>query len=129
VLRDIEWAHPLVDRADSDDKGGRFVMSLCEGEMLKMRRKAEKKGDPAGPVSYFVIAKLDKPNGIVLVPHWDARAAGERKDAEGKKVPDSKREQFTVTPSDLKELAPPGEPHAVKVRISPLGKIMKLERD
>jgi hypothetical protein len=129
VLREIERAHPLVDRSDNEEKGGRFVMSLCEGEMLMMKRKPEKKGEPAGPVSYFVVAKLDKPNGIVLVPHWDARAAGERKDAEGKKVPDSKREQFTVTPNDLKELAPAGEAHAVKVRVSPLGKVTVLERD
>jgi hypothetical protein len=63
------------------------------------------------------------------VPHWDARAAGERKDAEGKKVPDSKREQFTVVPNDLKELAPPGREHAVKVRVSPLGRVVELERD
>jgi hypothetical protein len=129
VLRDIERAHPLVDRSDGDEKSGRFVMSLCEGEMLMMKRKPGRKGEPAGSVSYFVVAKLDKPNGIVLVPHWDARAAGERKDAEGKKVPDSKREQFTVTPNDLKELAPPGEAHAVKVRVSPLGKVTRLERD
>jgi CRISPR-associated endonuclease Csn1 len=129
MLRDIEREHPLVDRTDNDEKGGRFVMSLCEGEMIKMKRKPESKGKDAGAVGYFVVAKLDKPNGIVLVPHWDARAAGERKDSEGKKVPDSKREQFTVTPSDLKELAPPGEPHAVKVRVSPLGKITRLERD
>jgi hypothetical protein len=129
LLRELERAHPLVDRSDDEGKGGRFVMSLCEGEMLMMRRKAEKKGQPTGPMSYFVVAKLDKPNGIVLVPHWDARAAGERKNAEGKKVPDSKREQFTVTPGDLKELAPPGKAHAVKVRVSPLGRVTELDRD
>jgi CRISPR-associated endonuclease Csn1 len=129
ALREIERALPMVDRADNDAKGGRFVMSLCEGEMLMMRRKPEKKGELAGPVSYFVVAKLDKPNGIVLVPHWDARAAGERKDAEGKKVADSKREQFTVVPSDLVVLAPPDRPHAVKVRVSPLGEIKELDRD
>lgn len=129
LLREIELAHPLVDRADDDEKGGRFVMSLCEGEMLMMKRKSVTKGEPPGPVGYFVVAKLDKPNGIVLVPHWDARAAGERKDAEGKKVLNSKREQFTVTPSDLKDLAPPGKLHAVKVRVSPLGRIAELTRD
>lgn len=128
LLREIESAHPLVDRSDNE-KDGRFVMSLCEGEMLMMKGKPAKKGEPPGPVGYFVVAKLDKPNGIVLVPHWDARAAGERKDAEGKKVPNSKREQFTATPSDLKELAPPGKPHAAKVRVSPLGKIAELVRD
>ncbi len=123
VLGAIEKAHPMVDRSDNDEKGGRFVMSLCEGEMLLMKHKR------TGEVGYFVVAKLDKPQSIVLVPHWDARAATERKDPEGNKVPDSKREQFAVTPTDLKELAPPGYSHAVKVRISPLGKSTILDKD
>lgn len=122
MLRAIEQAHPLVDRRD-EAKGGAFVMSLCEGEMLHMKHKE------TGEVGYFVVAKLDKPRSIVVVPHWDARAATERKDAEGRKVANSKREQFSVTPSDLKVLAPPGEPHARKVRVSPLGVVTKLERD
>ncbi len=116
-LRRIELAHPIVDRADDDKKGGQFVMSLCEGEMLLMKHKNTKE------VGYFVVAKLDKPQSIVVVPHWDARKATERKDSDDKKVPDSKREQFAVTPSDLKDLAPPGRPHAMKVRVSPLGKV------
>ncbi len=114
-LRHIEKAHPLVDRSDNDEKGGGFIMSLCEGETLLMKHKQSR------DVGYFVVAKLDKPQSIVLVPHWDARSATERKDAEGKKVPNSKREQFAIPPSDLKDLAPSGFPHAVKVRVSPLG--------
>lgn len=133
VLAAIERAHPVVDRRDDDATGGRFVTSLSEGEMLWMRRKSEESGKPPGEVGYFVVAKLDKradgSGSIVVVPHWDARAATERKDAEGKKVPDSKRAQFSVTPSDLKALAPPGKPHAVKVRVSPLGVVTELERD
>jgi len=121
--QEIIESHPLVDRTDNDEKGGRFVMSLCEGEMLLMKHKK------TGEVGYFVVAKLDKPQGIVVVPHWDARAATERKDSEGKKVPDSKREQFTVKPSDLKTLAPPGYPNAVKVRVTPLGNVSVLECD
>lgn len=124
VLCRIEKAHPIVDRSDDDKKGGKFVMSLCEGEMLLMCRKPKKKGEPPGEVGYFVVAKLDKPQSIVVVPHWDARPAKERKDSEGKKIPDSKREQFAVTPSDLKKLAPPGHEHAVKVRVSPLGEVV-----
>jgi hypothetical protein len=116
-------AHPLIDRSDNDAKGGKFVMSLADGEMLLMKHKATKE------VGYFVVAKLDKPQSIVVVPHWDARAAGERKDAEGKKVAASKRDQFAVTPTDLKELAPPGQPHAVKACVSPLAKIDELDRD
>ena len=57
-------------------------MSICEGEMLMMKHK--KRPDEIG---YFVVAKLDKPQSIAPVPHWDARSATERKDAEGKKVP------------------------------------------
>ncbi|MCW5776993.1 MAG: HNH endonuclease [Phycisphaeraceae bacterium] len=123
VIRAIEQAHPLVDRRDDDANGGRFLMSLCEGEMLWMKHKE------SGEVGYFVVAKLDKPRSIVVVPHWDARAATERKDAEGNKVPDSKREQFAVTPSDLRTLAPPGREYAVKVRVSPLGVVTELEKD
>jgi hypothetical protein len=123
TLQAIEKAHPIVDRTDNDEKGGRFVMSLCEGEMLWMRHKV------TGELGYFVVAKLDKPQSIVLVPHWDARAAGERKDAAGNKVPDSKRDQFAAVPNDLKELAPPDQPHAIKVRVSPLGAVTFLQRD
>jgi len=98
-------------------------MSVCEGEMLLMRHKHTRE------VGYFVVAKLEKRQSIVLVPHWDARSATERKDAEGKKVAESKREQFSVTPGDLKVLAPPGHPHAVKVRVSPLGVVTVLQGD
>jgi CRISPR-associated endonuclease Csn1 len=123
ILREMERSHPLVDRTDNDEKGGRFVMSLCEGEMLFMKHKQ------TGELGYFVVAKLDKPQSIVLVPHWDARSATERKDAEGKKVADSKREQFAVTPTDLAKLAPPDRPHAVKVRVSPLCVVTELPGD
>ncbi len=115
ALSKLERRYSIVDRSDNVD--GRFVMSLCEGETLWMKHKY------TGDVGYFVVAKLDKPQRIVVVPHWDARSATERKDAEGDKVPDSRREQFAVTPNDLRKLAPPGEPHAVKVRVSPLGNV------
>jgi CRISPR-associated endonuclease Csn1 len=126
-IRRVELDHPIVDRRDDDSRGGRFVMSLCEGEMLYVRQKW-RDGEIGAP-SYFVVAKLDKPNMIVLVPHWDARAAGGRKDCEGKSVPNSQREQFSATPSDLKILAPDGEELAVKVRVSALGSIDRLTRD
>lgn len=125
-LHRIEKAHPVVDRSENEDKGGKFVMSLCEGELLLMRRKT-KPGEPPGEVSYFVVAKLDRFGeslSVVVVPHWDARSATERKDSGGNKVPDSKRDQFSVNPTDLKNLAPPDHPHAVKVRVSPLGEVV-----
>lgn len=123
ILRSIEHEHPIVDRSDRDDLGGRFVMSLAEGEMVWMKHKES--GEPG----FFVVAKLDKPNRVVLVPHWDARAAGLRKNAEGKPVADSAREQFAVVPDDLKDLAPPDRPNAVKVRVSPLGTVTVLDGD
>tara|TARA_R110002072_G_scaffold233813_1_gene391478 strand:+ start:5415 stop:9401 length:3987 start_codon:yes stop_codon:yes gene_type:complete len=123
ILSRIERNYPIVDRTNNVDKGGEFIMSLCEGETLFMKHKKTQE------LGYFVVAKLDKPQSIVVVPHWDARAAGERKNSEGKKVPNSKREQFAVTPSDLKALAPPDHEHAVKVHVTPLGKIKILHRD
>jgi len=123
IIRGIELAHPLVNRTDDETLGGRFIMSLCEGETVWMLHKETK--EPG----YFVVAKLDKPQQVVLVPHWDARAAGERKDSSGNAIPDSARESFTATPSDLLTLAPPGHPHAIKVRVSPLGVVTKLEKD
>ncbi len=124
--REVERTYPLIDRSDCEEKGGRFVMSLCEGEMLLMKHKR------TGDVGYFVVAKLDKrqsTNSIVVVPHWDARSATLRKDSKGKKVADSSRDQFSVSPADLKKLSPPGHAHAVKVRVTPLGEIVPLNRD
>lgn len=123
IIAAIEVANPLVDRSDIEALGGRFVMSLCDGETVYMLHKETKQP------GYFVVAKLDPPNRIVLVPHWDARAAGFRKDSDNKPIQDSKREHFTATPSDLAALAPPGHPHAVKVRVSPLGVVTILDRD
>jgi hypothetical protein len=119
TLREIENTYPIVDRADKLNQG-RFIMSLAEGETLFMRHKH------TDEVSYFVVAKLVKPQRIVVVPHWDARPATERKDFEGKKVQDSKRDQFDLTPSDLKSLAPPGYPHVVKVHVTMLGRTTSL---
>jgi len=128
ILRAIEAQHPIVDRSDNPDKGGTFIMSLAEGEMLYMKRKqtGELKHEKTEELGYFVVAKLDKPQQIVLVPHWDARAAGKRKDADGKLIEHSERDQFSATPTDLKTLAPPDEAHAIKIHVSPLGKITTL---
>lgn len=126
IVAAIEKDHAIVNRADDVALGGRFVMSLCEGEMVFMLHKVTRQP------GHFVVAKLDKIGssvGIVLVPHWDARAAGERKDPEGRTVPDSARDQFSATPHDLASLAPPGHPHAMKVRVSPLGVVTFLHKD
>ncbi len=123
IIASIERAHPMVDRRDNESLGGRFILSLCEGETLHMVHKETKVS------GYFVVAKIDSDRQLVVVPHWDARAAGLRKDSENKPIPDSKREQFAVSPSDLASHAPPGHPHAVKVRVSPLGIVNILEKD
>ncbi len=91
--------------------------------MVKMRHKETQE------VGYFVVAKINPPRSVVLVPHWDARTATERKDSADNKVRGSERESFTATPDDLKTLAPPGHPHALKVRVSPLGMVTILEKD
>ncbi|QYU68221.1 hypothetical protein J4558_25885 [Leptolyngbya sp. 15MV] len=140
ILRQIEEAHPLVNRSD-DPEMGAFVMSLAEGETVLMKHKQTKE------VGYFVVAKLESnvnPKSgkescrIVLVPHWDSRRAPKSKKDEKKyaerlrkqgRRPDDPREQFAATPSDLLTLAPPGHRHAVKVRVSPLGEVTVLERD
>lgn len=127
AIREIEMAHPIVDRRDDDSKGGAFVMSLCEGETLFICQKMP--GGEIGRAGYYVVAKLDKPQSVVLVPHWDARAATARKDSEGKAIPDSEREQFSIVPSDLKTYSPEEKSLAVKVLVSPLGEITRLRRD
>jgi len=123
ILRAAEMGHPIIDRRDDIDRGGEFLISLGEGETLWMRHKG------SNELGYFVVAKLEKPNGIVLVPHWDARKATGRKDAEDRPVTDSSREQFTVVPSEFRKLAPPGFDFVTKVRVSPLGTVKYLVKD
>ncbi|MCB9848494.1 MAG: HNH endonuclease [Phycisphaeraceae bacterium] len=123
VVAKIEQEHSIVDRSEDQAKGGAFVMSCCEGETLYMKDKR------TGELGYFVVAKLDKPQSIVVVPHWDARPATKRKGMDGAAIASSDRNQFTVTPTGLKDLAPPGHEHTVKVRVSPLGDIQILEND
>jgi CRISPR-associated endonuclease Csn1 len=127
IIREIELAHPIVDRRDDNSRGGSFVMSLCEGETIRMRPKLS--GGELGSAGYYVVAKLEKPNTVVLVPHWDARSATERKDADGKTVSGSRREQFSIVPSDLPMLAPEGSALPVKVVVDPLGTVTPLVRD
>ena len=123
ILSRIERKYPIVDRTDDESKGGEFVMSLCEGETLLMKHKTTKK------LEYFVVAGLEKTHDIVLVPHWDARAAKGRKNSSGEKVENSERMSIKVTPPMLKRLAPPNHDHAIKVHVTPLGKVTVMERD
>ena len=115
-------AFPIVDRTDNDR--GRFIMSLAEGETVHMCHKET--GEPA----CFVVFKLDKPHKIHFQHHGDARLDSGRKDEEDKAIPGSKREDIAVTASDLRRKCsfPDGTP-PYKVRVSPLGKVRKLEKD
>ncbi len=127
TICEIEMAHPIVDRRDDNSQGGAFVMSLCEGETLFICEKMP--GGEIGRAGYYVVAKLDKPQSIVLVPHWDARSATERKDSDGNAIPNSEREQFSIVPSDLKTYSPGDKGLAVKVLVSPLGEVTRLVLD
>jgi hypothetical protein len=109
-----------VDRSD-DLKGGRFVMSLAEGETVYMRHKDTKQP------GYFVVFKLDKPHTVQFKWHWDARRAKGEKDEDGELMPNSQREPMPVTALQLKDLAPPGETTPIKVSVDPLGKVRRLE--
>ena len=126
IVQQIELTHPIVDRRN--DERGMFIMSLCEGETLLIRQKMAD-GEIVEQPSYFIVAKLEKPQRVVLVPHWDARAATERKDNEGNKIPNSSRDSFSIVPSDLENLTPREGELATKVLVSPLGDVMPLLRD
>ncbi len=108
-----------VDKTDDPSKGGKFVMSLSEGDTVFMKLKDENKAD------YFVVFKLEKPQTIQFKHHWDARRAKGEKNEDGEAIPDTKREEFPITASQLKELAPPGEAVPIKVTVDPLGRIRR----
>lgn len=111
-----------VDRSDDPGRGGKFIMSLCEGETVYMRHPSR------GYTDYFVVFKIDA--SIHFIHHWDARGASERKDPDGKPVPGSAREDVAVTVGNLKRLGPLGDgAPPYKVRVSPLGEPVRLEKD
>jgi hypothetical protein len=129
AIAKINSLHPLVDRADNPAKGGTFVMSLAQGEMVLARRWDPKSKQPVGSPDYFVVAKLDPPNTVVLVPHWDGRRAKGRKDEEGKIVPQSQRDDFAASPSILFKCGPQDGQPPFKVRVDPFGEAVPLEHD
>ena len=103
-----------VDRSDRDNM--QFIMSLAEGETLHMKHPK------AGAPGYFVVFKLDKPQTIHFIHHWDARPSKPTEEQEP-------REDIPVTASNLRALEPqPGRP-PYKVRVDPLGRITPLKND
>ncbi len=122
TIREINRSYPVVNRADRE--GRRFVMSLAEGETICMKHPQ------TGKQGYFVVYKLDKPHVIHLKHHWDARPDGGQKDDDGKVIPGSKREGFSVSAGDLKTKCSLGEGEPpCKVRIDPLGNPRKVLKD
>lgn len=115
-----------VDREDAPEKGGRFIMSLAEGETVYMKHP------DTGEPDYFVVFKIDKPQTIHFKHHWDARRDKGEKDENGNVIPDSKREDVGgngIVVSKLRDLAPPNHDTPIKVRVSPLGVPTRLNHD
>jgi CRISPR-associated endonuclease Csn1 len=110
-----------VDRMDNPQLGGNFVMSLSEGETVYMRHKE------TNEVGYFVVVKLTKPNICEFKWHWDARRATGQKDLTGRLLADSVRHTFEVAAPQLAILAAPGELTPIKVSVSPVGNISRIE--
>ncbi|MCH8853154.1 MAG: hypothetical protein IID41_10955 [Planctomycetes bacterium] len=109
---------PAVDRSDS--KSIRFIMSLSEGETIHACRWDPKRSSASGAPGYFVVMQLNRKEGgqdtIEFLAHWDAR-------------PRKGQDRWSVTPSDLKNCGPESGRPPYKVRVSPLGKVTRLERD
>jgi CRISPR-associated endonuclease Csn1 len=110
-----------VDRSDDPARGGRFVMSLAQGDTVYMRHKE------TGQPGYFVVFKLDKPQTIQFKPHWDARRAKGEKNDDGQIIPNTDREEIPVPAAQLRDLAPPGEATPIKVAVDALGHVRRLE--
>jgi CRISPR-associated endonuclease Csn1 len=115
---------PKRDAVDRSDNGrGKFIMSLAEGETIRMLNPDTRK------YGYFVVFKIDKPHTIHFIQHFDARGASERKEVDPgnpdktRSIPGTKREDFAKTAGDMKSLDP------IKLRVGPLGDVKVLERD
>lgn len=117
---------PAVDREDTN--GGKFVMSVAEGETVYMKHPDEDHAD------YFVLFKIDKNDDgsckyLHFIHHWDARSASGKKDTTAKLIEGSVREGIAVSPAQLKGLGVENDAPPYKVRVSPLGTVQKLEKD
>jgi CRISPR-associated endonuclease Csn1 len=121
AIRARKYKLEPVSRTDDPKLGGRFVMSLSEGETVYMRHKE------TNEVGYFIVVKLINPNKCVFKWHWDARRATGDKDQTGQLIADSERDTFEASASQLKKLAAPEELLPIKVSVSPIGAIRRIE--
>lgn len=111
-----------VDRS-GDEVRGRFVMSLAIGEMLFMRDKEE-----PDKVGYYVVAEVNSEKRRVGVcAHWDARRSVGEKDDDNQVIESTKRRTIDVSPAQMQSLAPPGHSTPIKVLISPIGDVHRIE--
>jgi hypothetical protein len=122
VVTMFEAARRVRDKNDPVDRSGhegeRFVMSLAEGEAVRMRHPETRQP------GYFVVFKLDKPQTVHFIHHWDARPSKESDDMEARE--DVGR---GLTPNNLKKLGvEPGKP-PFKVRVDPLGQVTPVYHD
>lgn len=136
-----------VDRSDDPEKRGRFIMSLAEGEVIRMRSPKMKVTSPR-EFDYFRVVKLDKPATIVFAHHADARpqsgnnpVTGEKlsrnpmvrlkpSKKEGKKAPHpALMELIAVSPADLRSLTVESDKPPQKMRVTPLGEPIPLSCD
>lgn len=113
-IADIKRQFAIVDTRPKNS--AEFVMSLCEGEMVRLRER--------GSSLYYVVAKIDnasngQPN-ITLVPHQDARSAGGVKEG-GEIVQGSSRDCIAATPEKLRTMK------AEKVEVDVLGRVKVVE--
>lgn len=121
IIAETNKRNSIVDRNDNDN--GRFIMSLSEGETVYMRHPTTDKP------GYYVVFKLDKPDKIHFINHWDARSSKIHKDDDGQQIPDSQREPIPVTASKLMELGVEKNLPPYKVRVCPIGSITRLIGD
>ncbi len=126
---------PAVNRLDESED--RFIMSLAEGETIKLRSPKMKHTSPA-EVDCFVVVKLDRSVSktgnervaIVLKHHADARPASGKDPATGEKFPPAKlRETVSLSPGQLQRLCLQEDAPPYKIQASPLGEIRPLPND
>lgn len=121
IIREINGQFPITNRKDRDGKF--FIMSLAIGEMVYLCHKDAKKP------GYYVVFKIDGET-IYFTEHSDARPDGGLKNEEGKVIPGTKREGFSVSAADLnKKCSFPDGTSPQKLWVSPLGEIKPVIKD
>jgi CRISPR-associated endonuclease Csn1 len=126
------------DPIDRSDTGGRFVMSLAQGETVFML--PEGTNEPG----YFVVCQIDSDGKggckyIQFKHHWDARSKGGEKEEDDDETADAgqprtegvregtQQQRLKISPAQLRDLAPPGQATPIKVIVDSLGNPRRVE--